>query len=197
MRKINVLHLRSCRGTGGGPEKTILFSAQEADPQAFRLHIAYLKSRDDREFDLHERARKQGIENFMTIEEESKFDVRALRQLLRVLREKKIDVLSCHCYKSDLYGLILARFHNMKLVTTVHGPLASLRFFWSAQNWRVRYLYDQMDLRLLRFFHHVIIVSDSMRPTVLGYGVNKKKVTWVKNAIDAHFFSRVQERGLA
>ena len=33
--------------------------------------------------------------------------------------------------------------------------------------------------------------------TVLGYGVNKKKVTWVKNAIDAHFFSRVQERGLA
>src|SRR5262249_55574870 len=149
--KINVLHLRSCRGTGGGPEKTILFSAREADP-AFRLHIAYLKSHDDPEFDLHERARKLGIENFVTIEERAKVDLGALRRLLALLREKKIDILSCHCYKSDLYGLILSRFHKMKLVTTAHGPLASLRFFWSAQNWRVRYLYDQLDLRLQRYF---------------------------------------------
>src|SRR5262245_36707546 len=113
-RKINVLHLRSCRGTGGGPEKTILFSAKEADPEAFRLHIAYLKSRDDPDFDLAERARKLGIEDFLAIEEDHKFDVRALKSLLRILREREIDILSCHCYKSDLYGLILSRFHPMK-----------------------------------------------------------------------------------
>jgi glycosyltransferase involved in cell wall biosynthesis len=186
--------LRSCRGTGGGPEKTILFSVKEADPRSFRLHVAYLKSRDDAEFDLHERARKLGIDDFITIDETSRLDFGALRRLLRVLKEREIDILHCHCYKSDLYGLLLSRFHKMKLVTTAHGPLASLRYFWSAQNWRVRYLYDQLDLRLLRYFDHVLVVADSMRKTIGSYGVDRRKLTYVKNAIDSHFFRRAPER---
>jgi glycosyltransferase involved in cell wall biosynthesis len=193
-RPINVLHLRSCRGTGGGPEKTILFTARETDPAAVAVHIAYLKSQDDEEFDLHERARKLGIPHFVTINERYKFDINALRELLRILREKKIDILSCHCYKSDLYGLILSRYHKMKLVTTVHGPLATFRHFWSAQNWRVRYLYDQLDMRLLRFFDRVLVVAQSMRKTVAGYVPDRAKVTCVKNAIDARFFQAEKAR---
>jgi glycosyltransferase involved in cell wall biosynthesis len=191
---INVLHLRSCRGTGGGPEKTILFSVREADPESFRLHVAYLKSRDDTEFDLAERAQNLGIDDFVTIEEDHKFDVRALKSLHRVLRERKIDILSCHCYKSDLYGLILSRFHPMKLVTTAHGPLASFQFFRSAQNWRVRYIYDQLDLMLLRYFDQVLIVSDSMRKAVARFGVPDSKIIWVKNSIDSTYFQRPAER---
>jgi glycosyltransferase involved in cell wall biosynthesis len=187
-RHLNVLHLRSCRGTGGGPEKTILFSAKEADPAEVRVHIAYLKSHDDAEFDLDKRAAKLGIRNFTTVEERHKFDAAALRKLLRILREKEIDLISCHCYKSDLYALLLSRFHKMKLVTTAHGPLASLRHFWSAQNWRVRYLYDQLDLRLLRYFDHVLVVADSMRKTIAGFGVAPDSLTYVKNAIDSEYF---------
>lgn len=193
-RPINVLHLRSCRGTGGGPEKTILFTARETDPAAVCVHIAYLKSQDDEAFDLHERAGKLGIPHFVAINERHKFDINALRELLRILREKKIDILSCHCYKSDLYGLILSRFHKMKLVTTVHGPLATFRHFWSAQNWRVRYIYDQLDMRLLRFFDRVLVVAQSMRKTVAGYVPDRAKVTCVKNAIDARFFQAAKER---
>jgi glycosyltransferase involved in cell wall biosynthesis len=187
-RPINVLHLRSCRGVGGGPEKTILFSAKEADPSAVRVHIAYLKSEGDAEFDLDVRARKMGVSDFTTIEERSKFDLSALRRLLRLLREKQIDLISCHCYKSDLYALLLSRFHKMKLITTAHGPLATFEHFWSAQNWRVRYLYDQLDLRLLRYFDHVLVVADSMRKTIARYGVRRSKLTYVKNAIDANHF---------
>jgi glycosyltransferase involved in cell wall biosynthesis len=80
----------------------------------------------------------------------------------------------------------------MKVVATVHGPLASLRYFWSAQNWRVRYVYDQLDLRLLRYFDHVMMVSDSMRGTVERFGVDRDKLTWVKNAIDSRFFRKGQ-----
>jgi glycosyltransferase involved in cell wall biosynthesis len=193
-RPINVLHLRSCRGKGGGPEKTLLFSAKEADPESFCLHIAYLKSKDDPEFALQERAQQLGIENFITIEENYKLDVGALRKLLQILKDKAIDILSCHCYKSDLYGLILSRFHKMKLITTAHGPLASFQHFWSAQNWKVRYLYDQIDLRLLRYFDHVLVVADSMRKTIASYGVDRRKLTYVKNAIDSRFFQREPSR---
>jgi glycosyltransferase involved in cell wall biosynthesis len=190
-RPINVLHLRSCRGGGGGPEKTILFSAKQGN-SLFRQHVAYLRSNHDPEFDLDRRAASLEITDFFTIGEDGKIDVSALKQLLRQLRDRDIHVLHCHCYKSDLYGLILSRFHRMKLVTTVHGPLASLKYFWTAQNWRVRYIYDQLDLRLLRFFDHVMMVSDSMRPTVRSYGVHPNRLTWVKNAIDSSFFRRTQ-----
>jgi glycosyltransferase involved in cell wall biosynthesis len=161
------------------------------------VHIAYLKSQDDEAFDLHERASKLGIPHFITINERHKFDISALKALLHVLRERKIDVLSCHCYKSDLYGLILSRYHKMKLIATVHGPLATFRHFWSAQNWRVRYLYDQLDLRLLRYFDQVLVVADSMRKTVEGYGTNRGKVTCIRNAIDSQFFQAAKERGSA
>jgi glycosyltransferase involved in cell wall biosynthesis len=193
-KKINVLELRSCRGGGGGPEKTILFSALEADTDAFDVTIVYLKSADDPEFDLHERARKLGITSFYTIDERSKFDIRAMRRLLQILREKQIDILHAHCYKSDLYGLILRRFHRMKLITTAHGPLATFQFFWASKNWRVRYLYDQIDLRILRYFEMVIMVSDTMRRIISRHGVDAGKLIWIRNAIDSTYFKRVPVR---
>lgn len=196
-RRIKVLHLRSSRGGGGGPEKTILFSAKEVDRQLVEMHIAYLKSRHDPQFDLGQRAQKMGIDTFYTIDEDRKFDIRAMRELLRLLRELQIDILHCHCYKSDLYGLLLSRFHPMKLVTTVHGPLASWKYFWASQNWKVRYLYDQIDLKILRFFERVILVSESMRSAVRKHGVRNEKLITVHNAIDASHFTRDQERGAA
>jgi glycosyltransferase involved in cell wall biosynthesis len=187
-KKINVLDVRSCRGGGGGPEKTILFSALETDREHFNMHIAYLKSKDDAEFDLHERARKLGVESFHTIDERYKFDIGALRALLKLLREKQIDVFHAHCYKSDLYGLILSRYHKMKLVTTAHGPLARFKFFWASKNWRVRYLYDQLDLRLLKHYDLVLMVSDTMRDIISRYGVAPERMLWIRNAIDAKYF---------
>jgi len=189
-RKINVLDVRSCRGGGGGPEKTILFSALETDREHFNMSVAYLKSKDDPEFDLHERAQKLGVESFYTIDETSKFDIGAIRKLLKLCREKQIDIFHAHCYKSDLYGLIVSRYHKMKLVTTAHGPLASFKFFWASKNWRVRYLYDQLDLRLLKRYDLVLMVSDTMRDIISRYGVDPRKMMWIRNAIDSKYFRR-------
>jgi glycosyltransferase involved in cell wall biosynthesis len=189
-RKINVLDVRSCRGGGGGPEKTILFSALETDREHFNMSVAYLKSKDDPEFDLHERAKKLGVESFYTIDETSKFDIGAIRRLLKLCRERQIDIFHAHCYKSDLYGLIVARFHKMKLVTTAHGPLASFKFFWASKNWRVRYLYDQLDLRLLKRYDLVLMVSDTMRDIISRFGVDPQRMMWIRNAIDSKYFRR-------
>jgi glycosyltransferase involved in cell wall biosynthesis len=78
----------------------------------------------------------------------------------------------------------------MKLVTTAHGPLASFRYFWASRNWRVRYLYDQLDLRLLRHFDVVFMVSETMRGIIGRHGVDPAKMMWVRNAIDSRYFHR-------
>lgn len=189
-RRLNVLQLRSSRASGGGPEKTILLTAQQIDTRRFSMPVVYLKSADDRHFDLDERAEALGVDDFEAIDERSKLDLRALRRLLALLRERRIDIVHAHCYKSDLYALLLSRFHDMKLVTTAHGPFATGRIVRSAGNWRVRYLYDRLDLRLLKYFDRVLMVSGTMRALLSSYGVPAEKLSVVRNAIDASYFRR-------
>ena len=45
---VHVLEFRMVRGTGGGPEKTILLGARLADPARTRVTVCYLRdARDD------------------------------------------------------------------------------------------------------------------------------------------------------
>ena len=52
---MRILELRSVRGTGGGPEKTILLGAQRADPR-FPVTVCYIRDRRDTTFGIAERA---------------------------------------------------------------------------------------------------------------------------------------------
>ena len=50
---VRVLELRSVRGTGGGPEKTILLSAAMADPKTAQVTVCYLRDQRDGVFKIH------------------------------------------------------------------------------------------------------------------------------------------------
>ena len=49
------------------------------------------------------------------------FDLGVIPRLLNVCRRHKVAIWHGHDYKSNLLGLLLARFWPMKLLTTVHG----------------------------------------------------------------------------
>ena len=74
----------------------------------------------------------------------------------------------------------------------VLSPL--LGFFGHPKNWRVRYFYDQLDLRILRYFETVIMVSDTMRAIISRHGVDPNKLVWIRNAIDSNYFRRLAIR---
>jgi hypothetical protein len=59
---IRILELRSVRGTGGGPEKTILLGAERADRRRFSVTVCYIRDRRDRTFGIGERAKRLGID---------------------------------------------------------------------------------------------------------------------------------------
>jgi hypothetical protein len=55
-RPIRVLELRSVRGTGGGPEKTILLGSARTDTRRFAVSVCYLRDTRDRVFSVDAKA---------------------------------------------------------------------------------------------------------------------------------------------
>ncbi len=72
-RPIRVLELRSVRGTGGGPEKTILLGTARTDPRRFAITVCYLRDRRDPVFSIDAKAAGLPID-YVELTEAHSFD---------------------------------------------------------------------------------------------------------------------------
>ena len=62
IRPIRILELRSVRGTGGGPEKTILQGAARTDSRRFAVTVCYLRDARDAAFRIDVQAADLNID---------------------------------------------------------------------------------------------------------------------------------------
>ena len=111
-RPIRVLELRSVRGTGGGPEKTIMLGAAGTDPTRFSVTVCYIRDRRDDVFTLDHRAKHLGIDYVEVLESHS-FDRSIIEPLRQLLRSRQIDIVHSHDYKTNLLALLLARLEKI------------------------------------------------------------------------------------
>src|SRR5262245_54089408 len=100
-RPIRILELRSVRGTGGGPEKTILLGAARSDPAQFAVTVCYIRDRRDAVFAIDHKAGQLEVD-YVEIHERNSFDPSIWPALKRLVREKRIDIVHAHEYKTDL-----------------------------------------------------------------------------------------------
>jgi len=177
---MRILELRSVRGTGGGPEKTILLGAQRADAR-FPVTVCYIRDHGDATFGIAERAAKLGID-YVEIVERGSFDVRIWPALRQLVRDRGIDIVHAHDYKTDLLALLLARAEGVIPVATAHG--------WTGHSLRERLVYYALDKQILRAFPRTIAVSSEIRSELLRRGVGKDRVRTVLNGIDYRAFRR-------
>jgi len=177
---LRILELRSVRGTGGGPEKTILLGAQRA-ARRFPVTVCYIRDARDRTFGIAERAARLGID-YVEVVERGSFD-RAIWPALRTLvRDRGIDLVHAHDYKTDLLALLLARAEGTIPLATAHG--------WTGRSRKERLLYYALDKQLLRAFPRTIAVSSEIRTELLRHRVQPDRIRTVLNGIDYRAFRR-------
>ena len=179
-RPIRILELRSVRGTGGGPEKTILLGALMSDPQ-FQITVCYMRDQRDRILGVDQRAAHTGVD-YVEVTEKHSFDPGVWPQLRRLIREREIDVIHSHDYKTNLLALLLARAAGVKALSTVHG--------WTGHSLRERWGYYPADKRLLARFPRAVAVSSEIRQELIRCGADPGRVTTVLNGIDHRKFRR-------
>ncbi len=177
----NVLHVRVVAGCGGGPEKTILRSPRYADPARYKMSAAYIYPEGDPGMCIIRQSAQQFNCPLYEVAETHALDHHSLRALLELCRELKVDIWHGHDYKSNLIGLLLKRYHPMKLVTTAHG--------FTRETWRTR-LYYHIDNLAMLGYDRVITVSPKLIKHCANHGVNPERLQYIPNAIDTSEYAR-------
>lgn len=182
---VRVLELRSVRGTGGGPEKTILMGAAMADPRDVHVTVCYLRDRRDGIFAIDERARAAGVDYVEVLERHS-FDPHVWPQMRTLIAERQIDIVHAHDYKTNLLALLLAKATGVSALSTVHG--------WTGHSTRERFCYYPADKRVLARFSRLIAVSSDIASELIRNGAPPARVTTILNGIDHRQFRKDPSR---
>ena len=118
MRTINVLQFITPTGFYGA-ERWILALDNNLDPEKVKSDLVVTTEKDwQPEIIKHFNAGKcQAFE----IEMNTRLSLSAIRALVKLIKQRDIDIIHTHGYKSDIMGLIAARISGIKSVSTPHG----------------------------------------------------------------------------
>lgn len=176
-----VLETRVVSGTGGGPDKTILNTPRFLEPYGFRTVCAYFHPPEDPGFDAIRRRAEASRAPLVSIPDRGPFDVGLIRRALDVCRRENVVAWHGHDYKSNLLGLLVRRYHPMRLLTTAHG--------WVLQTWKAS-LYFRVDRWCLKRYERVVCVSPDLVEECLRCGVPRDRVRLIENGIDVPHYVR-------
>lgn len=108
------------------------------------------------------------------------------RAIARLIAEVDADVLHTHGYRPDVLHHAVARQAGVPVVSTVHG--------FTGGDWKNR-VYEMVQVRALRQFDAVVVVSEALRDRLRGGGVAPERVQLVPNAwIGSEPLSRIDAR---
>ena len=178
---IRILELRSARGSGGGPDKTILAGAAASDPSRHAVTVCYLRDGRDETFSIGTQAAAMNVD-FAAVDERHSFDWAVWPALRRLVVERGIDIVHSHDYKTDLLALLLAWGTGAIPLATVHN--------WCGLTARERLLYYPADKYLLRAFPLVIAVSRQIREDLERCWVRPERIQTLLNGVDVVKFRR-------
>ena len=105
-----------------------------------------------------------------------RFDISVVSKLCRLIKKEKMDIIHTHGYKSDILGLIAARFAGIKAVATPHG-------FENAGDWKLK-AYIGLGNQFLKWFDYVVPLSRQLCRDMDHINVKKRKVTYIQNGVD-------------
>lgn len=173
MKKIKLIILTSVLDKRGA-ERMIMKLALGVDQDRYDVKVVCLRP----QVPFLEEFKKQGIE-VQVLGMERFFEFRPLRQLYRIFREEKVDVIHTHLYRDAVYGRPLARLAGVKgVISTLHNSYV----------WRSR---SQLFLDRVTsvFADRITAVSDAVkRFAVEKEHIRAEKIVTVYNGIETGQF---------
>lgn len=178
-----ILETRVITGTGGGPDKTILNTPRFLEPCGYRTLCAFFHPPDDPGFGSICKKAEAARAPIVSVHDRGPFDVSIIRRTLDLCRRENVVAWHGHDYKSNLLGLVVNRYHPMRLITTVHG--------WAEKSFKSS-IYFRIDRWCLPRYEKVICVSPDLHEAAIKAGVPEDRAILIENGIDLPHYARTQ-----
>lgn len=184
---IRVLHFRREVPTGGGPETLLISVGRCRDREQFITELAVFGPHENHTSPFIDAVRATGM-RVHVIPVQGKFDFSAVKQLAKLLEERRIDVLHTHDHRTNLIGYLAVRRRPTQIVCTLHQPLR--------RHWWIRH-FEILDDLLVRRFNRILPVAEAIRQEVIAKkrSLADKTIT-VLNGVDLSHYDRSIDPGI-
>ena len=173
MSTINVLQFITPTGFYGA-ERWILALNNNLDAEKVRSDLVVTTERGKRPEILNHF--KAGDGQTFEIEMNARFSMSAIRALVELIKQRNIDIIHSHGYKSDIMGLVAARMAGIKAISTPHG-------FGEPADLKLK-AFIRLGKFALRFCDRVAPLSEQLVDEVKAAGVKQKNIQFIRNAVD-------------
>ena len=119
------------------------------------------------------------------IPQRHRLDYRVVYKLCQTIRQRRIDIIHTHGYKSNILGLIAAKRCGIKSVTTLHGSEGRVNF--------KRALLTRADTLSYRLFDRVVPLSRQLVNDLARLRLPEGKVAYIENGVDLTELDRYQD----
>lgn len=161
-----------------GAERWILAIAKNFAPNEVDCHLAVTLETNSQDLELvkHYRSECFDMGEVFEIPMSNRFDLKVIKRLVSLIKEKEIDVIHTHGYKSDILGVIAARITGIKCVVTPHG-------FENSTDWKLR-LFIWLGCKAMKYSDKVAPLSPQIVKDVIEHGVDEKDICYIQNGVD-------------
>lgn len=174
MQNLNILQFITPTGFYGA-ERWVLALANNMDRPGITCDLAVTKESDTQDLTLAE-VYPSDAGQVHYLEMTGRFDLRALKRLCQVIRERNIHVIHTHGYKSDILGFFAAKRTGIVCVSTPHGFTIKPDFKLAA--------FVRVGTFLLRYFDAVVPLSEKLVSDMKRLGVPDHKTRFISNGVD-------------
>ncbi len=172
--KLNILQF-ICPTGFYGAERWILALAHHLPKDSACCELAVTLEDNSRELELVKKYRQEYGEAY-ELPMSNRFDLSVINKLVALIKEKNIDIIHTHGYKSDIIGVIAARKAGVKCVVTPHG-------FENAKDLKLKF-FVWMGCKAMSYADAVVPLSPQLIDDTKQLGVSENKIVYIQNGVD-------------
>lgn len=185
MKQIKVLQF-ICSSGFYGAERWVLALSKHLDKEQIRSDLVVTIEGEQQEPEIEKYFQASCGDTFR-LPMKNKFDFSVVDKLANLIKEREIDIIHTHGYKSDILGYFSARKAGIKIVMTPHGFSANIDFKLKTFIW--------LGCQFFRFADRVVPLSPQLMADMRRYGVKENKLTYVQNGVDLSEVEQQRENG--
>lgn len=162
----------------GGPGKGLLQFLKYAPRDEFQYVLCNFRFKNRPLGEFCQEAMRHGI-NLKLLHQRAVIDPTLVFQVLKLIKENRINILQTHGYKGNILGYLVSRLHPVPWVAFAHG--------YTSDNAKIR-MYNRLDKMVLRKADRVVVVSKSLKALLEDSHVPGDIISVIHNAIDEDGF---------